>query len=83
MRALADYRFDAGRVEAVTMPTLLLLGENTRSPYIRQATSDLQQSLPNPTVVLLESQEHNAMDRGRDVLARAIIDFASERTADE
>lgn len=83
MRALADYRFDAGRVEAVTMPTLLLLGENTRSPYIRQATSDLQQSLPNPTVVLLESQEHNAMDGGRDVLARAIIDFASERTADE
>jgi pimeloyl-ACP methyl ester carboxylesterase len=75
MNALAAYRFDAARVANVHQPTLLLLGENTTSPYLKQAINSLQTSLPNATRVVLQGQQHNAMDTGRDVLATAIIAF--------
>ena len=77
MRALSAYRFDAGRMKSVTMPTLLLIGEGTASPYARQSIGALRESLPNPTLVVLERQEHNAMEAGRDALASAIITFAA------
>lgn len=77
MRALSEYRFEAGRVKHVTVPTLLLIGEATASPYAKQSIRALQESLPKPTVVVLENQEHNAMEAGRDVLAAAIVKFAA------
>lgn len=77
MRALSAYRFDASRMKSVTVPTLLLHGENTASPYARQSIDALRESLPNPTLVVLEGQQHNAMEAGREVLARAIIRFAA------
>jgi pimeloyl-ACP methyl ester carboxylesterase len=77
MRALSTYRFDAGRMKAVTVPTLLLIGANTASPYARQSIEALRTSLPKATVVVLEGQEHNAMDGGREALAKAIIAFAA------
>ena len=64
MRALSAYRFDANRMKSVRMPTLLLIGEDTASPYAKQSISALRESLPNPTLVVLEHQEHNAMDGG-------------------
>ena len=79
MRALAAYRFDAARVKSVTMPALLLLGEDTASPYARQSIDALRTTLPNPTVVILKGQQHNAMDGGRDALATAIIKFAASQ----
>lgn len=79
MRALAAYRFDASRMKSVAMPTLLLLGEDTPSPYARQSIEVLRHSLPNPTFVVLEGQEHNAMDGGRGALASAIITFAASK----
>jgi len=75
MRALAGYRFDAARMRSVRMPTLLLIGSDTTSPYLKQAISSLQTSLPNPRRVVLEGQQHNAMDSAREVLAKAIITF--------
>lgn len=75
MHALAAYRFDATRMSTVRQPTLLLIGGDTTSPYLKQAISTLQTSLPNPTRVVLEGQQHNAMDSARDVLAEAIITF--------
>lgn len=77
MRALSAYRFDANRMKSVTMPTLLLIGEATLSPYAKQSITALRESLPNPTLVVLERQEHNAMDGGREVLANAITRFAA------
>ncbi|MDQ6872089.1 MAG: alpha/beta hydrolase, partial [Gemmatimonadota bacterium] len=62
MHALAAYRFDAGRMSTVRQPTLLLLGGETTSPYVKQAIDSLQASLPNATRVLLKGQQHNAMD---------------------
>lgn len=79
MRALSAYRFDASRMKSVTMPTLLLIGENTASPYVKQSIGVLRESLPNPTLVVLENQEHNAMDGGRDLLASVIIKFAAAK----
>jgi pimeloyl-ACP methyl ester carboxylesterase len=75
MYALAAYRFDAARMADVRQPTLLLLGENTTSPYVKQAIDTLEASLPNATRVVLQGQQHNAMDTGREVLATAIINF--------
>lgn len=78
MRALSAYRFDAARMKSVTIPTLLLIGEETKSPYVRQSIEALRASLPHPTLVVLEKQQHNAMDAGRDQLAKAILQFAGE-----
>jgi pimeloyl-ACP methyl ester carboxylesterase len=75
MRALAAYNFDPRRMRTVRMPTLLLTGSETISPYLKQAISSLQVSLPNPTLVVLEGQQHNAMDTGRQQLAETITKF--------
>lgn len=79
MRALSAYRFDATRMKAVKMPTLLLIGEATPSPYAKQSIAALRESLPDPTLVVLERQEHNAMDGGRELLADAITRFCAGR----
>lgn len=76
--ALATYRFDPSRMRAVSPPTLLLIGGKTTSPYIKQAIDSLETSLPHASRVVLEGQQHNAMDSGRDVLARAIMTFLLE-----
>jgi transposase len=53
------------------------IGEETASPHAKQSISALRESLPNPTLAVLERQEHNAIDGGREVLATAIIEFAA------
>jgi len=75
IRALAAYRFDPKRVSTVRMPTLLLTGSGTASVYIKQAIDSLQSTLPRATLVVLEGEEHNAMDTGRERLAAAITNF--------
>jgi pimeloyl-ACP methyl ester carboxylesterase len=75
MRALAAYQFDAARMKSVDMPTLLLLGSKSASPHHRKSIETLQTTLPKPTLVVLEGQQHNAMDGGRDLLANAIRRF--------
>lgn len=75
IRALAAYRFDPARIARVTVPTLLLMGSDTASPYLRSAVAELGRVLPRATTVLLEGQSHNAVDAGRDELARAITAF--------
>ena len=75
LRALAAYRFEPKRMSAVRMPALLLTGSDTASPYLKEATSSLQASLPHPTLVVLKGQQHNAMDSDRPQLADAIMRF--------
>ena len=77
MRALAASRFDSDRLKKIKIPTLLLLGASTTSPYLKHSIEVLQLSLPNPTLVELENQGHNAMDGGRQALAEAITKFAA------
>jgi hypothetical protein len=81
MRALSAYRFDASRMKSMTTPTLLLIGEETASPYAKESLSALRESLPSATVAVLERQEHNAMDGARDVLSKAICGTVLSRVA--
>ena len=76
MRALAEYKFDADRMKKIKIPTLLLLGTNTKSYYAKQSIEALQRSLPRPTLAELDGQGHNAVDGGRQALADEIIRFA-------
>ena len=78
MRALSAYRFDASRMKSMTTPTLLLIGEETASPYAKQSLSALRESLPNATVAVLERQQHNAMDGARDALSQTISKFVHQ-----
>ena len=77
MRALSTYRFDAVRMKSVAIPALLLLGADTASPYAKQSIRALRESLANATLMVLDRQEHNAMDTGRDALVDAIIRFTA------
>lgn len=77
MRALSAWRFDANRMRALTIPTLLLIGETTQSPHARKSIDALEASLPMATRVVLPKQAHNAMEGGREVLAAALMTFAS------
>ena len=72
MRALSAYRFDASRMKSMTTPTLLLIVEETASPYANESLSALRESLPSATVAVLERQQHNRHGRARDVLSKAI-----------
>ena len=80
MRALLGYRFEAKRMSTVRMPTLLIAGADTASPQLKEAVRSLQASLPSPTLVVLEGQQHNAMDSGRQPLAEAIEAFLLDRS---
>lgn len=42
MRALSAYRFDASRMKSLRTPTLLLIGEQTASPYAKQSIDALR-----------------------------------------
>ena len=75
MRALAAYRFNAARFRTLTTPTLLLTGSESSSPHIKAAIATLQATLPHSTLVVLQGQQHNAMDSDREQLAKAISNF--------
>jgi len=75
IRALSKYRFDAKRMRALEVPTLLLTGSKTASPQLKQAINSLMDTLPRRTLVVLEGQEHNAMDRIPQQFAETVTNF--------
>ena len=75
IRSLSKYRFDAKRMRALRVPTLLLTGSNTASPQLKQAINSLMGSLPNRTLVVFEGQEHNAMDQIPQQFAETVTKF--------
>jgi pimeloyl-ACP methyl ester carboxylesterase len=62
IRALSVYRFDSKRVRSLHVPTLLLTGDQTASPQLKQAIRSLMNSLPQRSLYVFTGQEHNAMD---------------------
>ncbi len=74
-RALAAYRFEPKRMSTLKVPTLLLTGSKTASLQLKQAIRGLLDSLPNRSLVVLEGQEHNAMDTGREQFADVVVNF--------
>ncbi len=75
IRALAAYRFDPKRMRTVNVPTLLVTGSDTASPQLKRAVSSLLDSLPNRSLIVLEGQQHNAMDTARQQFAEAVVSF--------
>jgi pimeloyl-ACP methyl ester carboxylesterase len=79
MRALATYRFDARRMKTLNIPTLLFVGGETTNPDIKRGISLLHASVPRSNVVVLEGQQHNAMDSARELLAEKTTIFLLDR----
>jgi len=77
MRALASYQFDAKRAKRLKTPTLLLLGGATKSVPAKESIRLLQDTLPDASLVVLEGQEHNAMDGARALLANTVAGWLS------
>lgn len=75
IRALSKYRFDPRRMKTLETPSLLLAGGNTVSPQLKQAINSLKDALPNQTLVVLESEGHNAMDRIPQQFAETVTKF--------
>jgi pimeloyl-ACP methyl ester carboxylesterase len=75
-RALAGNEWDPDRAKSMQVRTLLLIGGRTQSQDLRLSVQSLADALPNAKVLVLEGQEHNAMDTDREHLAAAIRDFA-------
>jgi pimeloyl-ACP methyl ester carboxylesterase len=80
MRALNGYKFDATRMKALQVPTLLLTGSETASPQLKQAIKSLQDSLPSQRVFVFEGQEHNAMDTVPQQYTKVVGDFLLDVT---
>jgi pimeloyl-ACP methyl ester carboxylesterase len=78
IRVLSKYRFDAKRMTALEVPTLLLTGSKTASPQLKQAINSLMETLPKRTLVVFEGQEHNAMDRIPREFAEAVTNFLTQ-----
>jgi pimeloyl-ACP methyl ester carboxylesterase len=76
-RALAANGWDPARAKTLRAPTLLLIGGRTQSADLKLSVQSLADALPNAKVLLMEGQEHNAMDTDRERLAAAIRDFAA------
>src|SRR6266542_2951377 len=79
IRALSKYGFDAKRMRTIEVPTLLLTGSKTASPQLKQAINSLMDTLPRRTLVVFESQEHNAMDRIPQQFAETVTNFLRGR----
>ena len=79
IRALSKYRFDAKRMRKLKTPTLLLAGNNTASPQLKQAVKSLMDALPNRTLFVFEGEGHNAMDTIPQQFAEVVIKFLQAR----
>jgi pimeloyl-ACP methyl ester carboxylesterase len=81
MRAINDYRLDAGRLRRYTRPVLLLQGGRTTIPAVLRSIVALQESLPNETLHVLEGVDHFAMESRPAELAKAVGDFLLDDAA--
>lgn len=79
IRSLSKYRFNPSRIKKVRVPTVLLTGSKTRSPQLKQAITSLMSTLPNWTLVILEGEEHNAMDTIPEEFADEVTRFLLTR----
>src|SRR5262245_54581192 len=79
MRSLSKYRFDAGRVKKLNVPTLLLTCGKTASTAQKPANQYLINRLSNRTLIVFEDQEHNAMDTIPEQFAAAVTKYLEGR----
>lgn len=75
-RARKAYELDDEKFEAVTTPTLLLMGSET-APFTREATEALDDALPNSRIVIMEGQAHAAMSTAPELFVDEVLAFLS------
>jgi pimeloyl-ACP methyl ester carboxylesterase len=78
LRALDAYHFDPKRISDLSIPTLLLTGSKTASPYLKRGIDGLMAALPNRRLTVLERQEHNAMETIPEKFAETVSNFLLE-----
>ncbi|WP_255197944.1 alpha/beta fold hydrolase [Halorarius litoreus] len=75
----ATYDFDPAQYEQMQTPTLLLTGGESPQ-WFTDAIEMLDAALPDSRVVVLEDQEHVAMNTAPDLFLDAVLTFTSELT---
>jgi pimeloyl-ACP methyl ester carboxylesterase len=78
LRALDAYHFEPTRISNLSIPTLLLVGGKTASPYLKHGIDGLMAALPNRRLTVLEGQEHNAMETIPEKFAETVSNFLLE-----
>jgi len=80
LRALTLYRFEPKKVKTLKVPTLLITGSRTASPQLKAGIQTLMKTLAHPTLLVLEGEEHNAMDNIPQEFAGAVTKFLLDNT---
>lgn len=76
-RAENEYEFDATRVAAMTRPTMLLSG--SESPQsLKDATTALNEALPNSRIVVFEGIGHGAINAAPDRFVDEVLTFTRD-----
>lgn len=65
---------DSERLSAITVPTLLLLGGDSPEP-VKLITAAVAETLPDARTVVLEGQQHVAIDTAPELFASAVVEF--------
>jgi pimeloyl-ACP methyl ester carboxylesterase len=74
LRAQETHRFDPGRLERLEVPTLLLIGSESPRAF-EKATMAVSEALPNCRIVVMEGQEHVAIDTATDLFTTEVLRF--------
>jgi pimeloyl-ACP methyl ester carboxylesterase len=74
MRADGGYVLDPQRFKALTVPTLLLVGE-TGPGFLRAATNAVHTVLPDSRIVAMPGQGHMAMYSAPELFVREVVSF--------
>jgi pimeloyl-ACP methyl ester carboxylesterase len=70
------YAFRPEKFRSMKVPTLLLLGGASAAPF-KAAIDLVHRALPTSEVTLLAGQQHAAMDTGRDIFLKPVLEFLS------
>jgi pimeloyl-ACP methyl ester carboxylesterase len=78
LRAVLSGRaFDAARAATITAPTLMLLGGDSPE-VVREETATVVAALPDARVVVLDGEQHIAIDRIPEAFAGHVLAFLRE-----
>jgi pimeloyl-ACP methyl ester carboxylesterase len=74
LAATAEIHFDPSRFASLAVPTLLLSGSDSPE-FLRSSSATVAAALPNARVVVLEGQQHVAIDTAPQLLTDAVKAF--------
>jgi pimeloyl-ACP methyl ester carboxylesterase len=78
VRVVGQYRFDPGRFRRLTLPAVLLAGEDSPEP-LRVAGIDLaRRALPHARVVRMPGVGHEAVETGPEAFTTAVLGWLTQ-----